>query len=113
MIAVVGFTMMLIGLALLVLPGLAFIMIPLGLGIVAIEFVWVKALAAWRRNGKFSLNPTNTAHDFRLTQQRRLYELRAASFVVASSDRARSKQTKSPLLRKLYRRSFASSVAFA
>jgi hypothetical protein len=43
-IAVVGFTVMLIGLALLVLPGLAFIMIPLGLGIVATEFVWAKAL---------------------------------------------------------------------
>ena len=44
MFAVVSFTVMLIGLALLVLPGLAFIMIPLGLGIVATEFVWAKAL---------------------------------------------------------------------
>ena len=39
-IAVVGFTVLLIGIAMIVLPGPAFIVIPLGLGILAVEFVW-------------------------------------------------------------------------
>jgi P-type Ca2+ transporter type 2C len=43
-IAVVGFTVLLIGVALLVLPGPAFIVIPLGLAILASEFVWAKAI---------------------------------------------------------------------
>jgi uncharacterized protein (TIGR02611 family) len=43
-IAVVGFTVMAIGIALIVLPGPAFIVIPLGLGILAIEFVWARRL---------------------------------------------------------------------
>lgn len=43
-VAVVGFTVLLIGIALLVLPGPAFIVIPLGLAILATEFVWAKRL---------------------------------------------------------------------
>jgi uncharacterized protein (TIGR02611 family) len=43
-IAVVGFTVMAMGIALIVLPGPAFIVIPLGLGILAIEFVWARRL---------------------------------------------------------------------
>ena len=38
----VGFTVLLVGIALLVLPGPAFIMIPLGLGILAAEFAWAR-----------------------------------------------------------------------
>ena len=41
-IAVVGGTMTLIGIALIVLPGPAFIVIPLGLSILATEFVWAR-----------------------------------------------------------------------
>jgi tellurite resistance protein TerC len=41
-VAVVGSTVLLIGLALLVLPGPAFVVIPLGLGILAIEFAWAR-----------------------------------------------------------------------
>lgn len=41
-IAVVGGSVLLVGLALLVLPGPAFIVIPLGLAILATEFVWAK-----------------------------------------------------------------------
>jgi tellurite resistance protein TerC len=41
-IGVVGFTVLLLGLALLVLPGPAFIVIPVGLGILAIEFEWAR-----------------------------------------------------------------------
>ena len=43
-VAVVGGTVLLIGLALLVLPGPAFLVIPLGLGILATEFVWARRL---------------------------------------------------------------------
>ena len=43
-IVVVGFTVLLIGIALLVLPGPAFLIIPLGLAILATEFVWARHL---------------------------------------------------------------------
>src|SRR5215831_9806914 len=43
-VAIVGSTVLLIGLALLVLPGPAFVVIPLGLAILATEFVWARAL---------------------------------------------------------------------
>ncbi len=41
---VVGFTVLLIGIALIVLPGPAIIVIPAGLAILATEFVWAKLL---------------------------------------------------------------------
>ena len=41
-VAVVGGTVTLIGIALLVLPGPAFIVIPIGLSILATEFVWAR-----------------------------------------------------------------------
>jgi tellurite resistance protein TerC len=43
-VGIVGFTVLLIGLALVVLPGPAFIVIPLGLAILATEFVWARSL---------------------------------------------------------------------
>ena len=43
-VGVIGFTILFIGILLLVLPGPAFIVIPLGLGILATEFVWAKKL---------------------------------------------------------------------
>jgi len=43
-ISVVGFTVLFIGIAMIVLPGPAFIVIPLGLAILAGEFVWAKNL---------------------------------------------------------------------
>jgi uncharacterized protein (TIGR02611 family) len=41
-IAVIGTTVLLIGVALIVLPGPAFIVIPIGLSILASEFVWAR-----------------------------------------------------------------------
>ncbi|MDK2972522.1 MAG: hypothetical protein PWP23_2277 [Candidatus Sumerlaeota bacterium] len=41
-VAVIGGTVVLLGIALLVLPGPAFIVIPLGLAILATEFVWAR-----------------------------------------------------------------------
>lgn len=43
-VAVVGFTVLLAGIAMIVLPGPAFIVIPLGLAILATEFVWARKL---------------------------------------------------------------------
>jgi uncharacterized protein (TIGR02611 family) len=42
--AVVGFTLILIGLVMTVLPGPAFLVIPLGLAVLATEFVWARRL---------------------------------------------------------------------
>ncbi|NWF89848.1 MAG: PGPGW domain-containing protein [Ignavibacteriaceae bacterium] len=41
-VAVIGFTILIIGVIMIVLPGPAFIVIPLGLAILATEFVWAK-----------------------------------------------------------------------
>lgn len=43
-VTVVGFTVLLAGVAMLVLPGPAFIAIPLGLAILATEFIWARTL---------------------------------------------------------------------
>jgi len=43
-IAVIGFTVLLIGIAMIVLPGPAIIVIPLGLAILGTEFIWAKNL---------------------------------------------------------------------
>lgn len=43
-VAIIGFTVLLVGVAMIVLPGPAFIVIPLGLAILATEFVWAEAL---------------------------------------------------------------------
>ena len=41
-VSVVGATVLLIGIALLVLPGPAFIVIPIGLAILATEYAWAR-----------------------------------------------------------------------
>ncbi len=43
-VAIVGGTVLLIGIALVVLPGPAFLVIPAGLAILATEFVWARRL---------------------------------------------------------------------
>ena len=43
-IAIIGGTVVLIGIALIVLPGPAFIVIPIGLAILATEFAWAKSM---------------------------------------------------------------------
>jgi tellurite resistance protein TerC len=48
-IAVVGFTVLAIGVAMIVLPGPAFVVIPVGLGILSIEFAWARR---WLRKVK-------------------------------------------------------------
>ena len=41
-ISFIGITVLLIGLAMVILPGTAFIVIPIGLGIHATEFIWAR-----------------------------------------------------------------------
>ena len=41
-VGVVGATVLLVGVALLVLPGPAIVVIPVGLGILALEFAWAR-----------------------------------------------------------------------
>jgi uncharacterized protein (TIGR02611 family) len=43
-VLIVGVTVVVLGIAMLVLPGPAFIVIPLGLGILAAEFHWARRL---------------------------------------------------------------------
>jgi len=43
-IAVIGFTVLFIGIAMIVLPGPAIVVIPIGLGILATEFVWARRI---------------------------------------------------------------------
>ena len=45
-IALIGGTILLIGVALIVLPGPAFIVIPVGLAILATEFAWARSALA-------------------------------------------------------------------
>ena len=51
-IRAIGFTVLLIGIAMIVLPGPAIIVVPLGLGILSTEFVWAAMLLKTIR-GKF------------------------------------------------------------
>jgi tellurite resistance protein TerC len=41
-LTIVGFTVLLIGVAMLVLPGPAFVVIPVGLGILSLEYAWAR-----------------------------------------------------------------------
>lgn len=41
-VAIIGFTILIIGIFMIILPRPAFIVIPLGLAILATEFVWAK-----------------------------------------------------------------------
>ena len=43
-VAIIGFTVLLLGVVMIILPGPAFIIIPLGLAILATEFVWAQRL---------------------------------------------------------------------
>jgi uncharacterized protein (TIGR02611 family) len=44
LVAVIGFTILVIGIAMIVLPGPAVVVIPLALGILATEFAWAARL---------------------------------------------------------------------
>jgi uncharacterized protein (TIGR02611 family) len=62
MIAVIGFTVLAIGLALIVLPGPAILVIPAGLAILSIEFAWARNLLK-RMKEKLSRKHSTTLPD--------------------------------------------------
>jgi uncharacterized protein (TIGR02611 family) len=41
-VALVGFSVLLVGVAMIILPGPAFVVIPVGLGILSLEFAWAR-----------------------------------------------------------------------
>lgn len=43
-VIVIGFTILAVGIAMIVLPGPAVVVIPIGLAILATEFIWAKKL---------------------------------------------------------------------
>jgi len=50
-IGVIGLTVLAIGVAMIVLPGPATVVIPLGLGILAVEFAWARRMLERLKNG--------------------------------------------------------------
>ena len=52
---VIGFTVLLIGVFMIVLPGPAFVVIPVGLAILATEFLWAKKLLQRLADGAKSI----------------------------------------------------------
>jgi uncharacterized protein (TIGR02611 family) len=61
-IAVIGFTVLAVGLALIVLPGPAILVIPAGLAILSIEFAWARNLLK-RMREKLSRKHNTTLPD--------------------------------------------------
>ena len=49
-IAVTGFTVLMVGIAMILFPGPAIIVIPAGLGILATEFIWARRLLKMAKN---------------------------------------------------------------
>jgi len=63
LVALVGGGLLLAGLAMLVLPGPAFVVIPAALAILAIEFVCARRWLAWLRERYKKLSSNKTASD--------------------------------------------------
>ena len=65
MIAMVGGSVLLVGVAMIVLPGPAIVVVPLGLAILATEFLWARrwlkqAKAKFQKREKHSSTPEDT-----------------------------------------------------
>lgn len=60
-VAVIGASILAFGVALIVLPGPAFIVIPLGLKVLAIEFLWARRLLGRLREGVAIMFPKSRA----------------------------------------------------
>lgn len=75
-VAVVGGTILMIGIALLVLPGPAFVVIPVGLAILATEFMWARRWLKRARGMVDRRKARRTTNALRVTVQRRWKRLR-------------------------------------
>ena len=65
-VTVLGGTILLIGLALVVLPGPAFLVIPIGLAIQATEYVWARR---WLKRAKNMANPRKARRTTRVFRE--------------------------------------------
>jgi hypothetical protein len=77
-VAVVGFTILGIGIAMIVLPGPAILVIPLGLSILATEFVWAKRFLKkmkdrLKKTYKSSTKPMECSHQLKAGETRSDY----------------------------------------
>jgi len=61
-VIITGFSVLLIGIAMIVLPGPAIIVVPLGLGILSTEFVWAAVLLKTIK-GKFQKTERGNANE--------------------------------------------------
>ena len=61
-VGVVGFTILAIGVVMIVLPGPAFIVLPIGVGILATEFAWARSLLR-KVEGKIREQTDKTEHN--------------------------------------------------
>jgi hypothetical protein len=76
-VVTVGSTLLLLGLAMVVLPGPAFVIIPLGLGVLAIEFAWAR---------RWLVRIRQTARQLTNNQHRQPARIRKAVAVVVEAD---------------------------
>jgi tellurite resistance protein TerC len=66
LVAFVGGSLLAAGLALLVLPGPAVVVIPAALAILAVEFLWARRWLAWLRERYDTISSKNPASDRKL-----------------------------------------------
>jgi len=93
LITVAGSTVLLIGIALIVLPGPAFIVIPAGLAILAVEFAWAKR---WLRSAR-ALMPRHSKDDSAPRKKLTLRSIRrSASFLLRQVTRTLFPKRKNP-----------------
>ena len=90
-ILVVGGTVLLLGVALLVLPGPAFIVIPVGLAILAVEFAWARR---WLRKARNMLRDTNGAGSFPSYVVRHVKNFLEWASVTSTREHQRADRTK-------------------
>ena len=60
LVILVGGSLLLAGLAMLVLPGPAFVVIPAALAVLAIEFAWARRWLAWLRDRLKAFHANNS-----------------------------------------------------
>jgi hypothetical protein len=77
-VGVVGTTVLGFGLALLVLPGPAFVVIPIGLGILAIEFSWARRWLR-RARGVYKAQPEDIGESEQAEEPEEIEELEKAT----------------------------------
>ncbi len=63
LVTLAGGALLVVGLAMVALPGPAFVVIPVALAILAVEFVWARRWLAWLRERLKALAPGKSRND--------------------------------------------------